>query len=115
MVFDKLIPLVMKACEPKEMADKKGKTKDFSLDSDSEDEELLPDQGGNHHPLEGQDAEEEEEGRGDYRDGGEEGKESNGEDKKDGVWKVEEQKDIQTAILEVIGAQLSCERNFIFI
>lgn len=35
IVFDNLIPIVIKACQPKEDPAKK---KDFSLDSDSEDE-----------------------------------------------------------------------------
>lgn len=36
IVFDNLIPIVLKACQPKEVPQKK---KDISLDSDSEDEE----------------------------------------------------------------------------
>lgn len=50
--------------------------------------------------------EEEEEGRGGQGEGGEEGKESTGEDKKDGVWKIEEQKSIQSTICEAVDAGL---------
>lgn len=46
----------------------------------------------------------EEEGRGGQGEGGEEGKESTGEDKKDGVWKIEEQKSIQSTICEAVDA-----------
>jgi hypothetical protein len=38
IVFDNLIPIVIAACQPKEDPAKK---KDFSLDSDSEDEEQV--------------------------------------------------------------------------
>jgi hypothetical protein len=36
VVFDKLVPIVIKSCQPKENPTK---PKDFSLDSDSEEEE----------------------------------------------------------------------------
>ena len=39
MVFDNIIPIVLTACQPREIKTSK-KNKDFSLDSDSEDEEV---------------------------------------------------------------------------